>query len=223
MLSFLFRSERKERRRYPRRSAEFPAAWRLSHEDGERKALGLDLSLAGAGMLLFEEVTGSELDVRITLGGRIVPIRVKVARSMAGLAKGRKVWRYGFEFVGIAADDWDAVARWVKGEDAIEPSNRAQGDLQMVRMSADDADRLMPKALQDRLLVELVGRRRLVPFDSDQSPLVQYFYGGVSRRDGVSQHRLTILSRNFDDDGSRVDFRTTFYFDEAAKKITVAD
>jgi hypothetical protein len=128
------------------------------------------------------------------------------------------------EFVSISADDWDAVVRWCKGGSAAETENKVKSDLEMVRMSADDADRLMPAALQNRLLSGLSQRGRLAPLVPNQQPLVQYFYGGTVRRNGMMMHRLAIVSRVADvNQGMPAEFRTLFYFDESGAHVEMGD
>jgi hypothetical protein len=145
-------------------------------------------------------------------------------RSLPGTLQGAKAFRYGVEFVSIAADDWDAVVRWTKGGSAAVEGNKAQHDLEMVRMSADDADRLMPVALQNRLLNGLVRRGRLAPLVPNQQPLVQYFYGGTVRRSGLMMHRLAIVSRVADaKTEAPEEFRTLFYFDDSGQHVEMTD
>ena len=94
----------------------------------------------------------------------------------------------------------------------------------MVRMTADDADRLMPVALQTKLLNGLTRRGRLAPLVPNQQPLVQYFYGGTLKRNGMMRHRLAIGSRVADNNnGPPAEFRTMFYFDDLGTHIEMGD
>jgi hypothetical protein len=171
-----------------------------------------------------EAIEPDEFILRLKLDNRIIPTRVRKMRSLPGTLQGAKAFRYGVEFVSISADDWDAVVRWSKGGSADDGGNKAQSDLEMVRMSADDADRLMPVALQNRLLAGLVKRGRLAPIQPNQQPLVQYFYGGTVRRNGMLMHRLAIVSRVPDiNHGPAAEFRTMFFFDETGTNIEMGD
>ena len=185
VLELLFGNKNKDKRRHLRREKAFSADWTSAPEVPPTAVIGIDVSASGVGILSRDEIPFDEFIMRIKLDQRVIPVRVKKARSLPGTLQGQKAFRYGLEFVSISADDWDAVVRWSKGGAAAEIGNKAQADLEMVRMSADDAERLMPVALQNRLLSGLARRGRLAPLQPNQQPLVQYFYGGTVRRNGM--------------------------------------
>ncbi|HEY5349332.1 MAG TPA: PilZ domain-containing protein [Candidatus Lustribacter sp.] len=224
MLELIFGNKNKDKRRHTRREKAFSADWTTAPESAPISVIGLDVSASGAGILSRDPIEPEEFILRLKLDERIIPTRVKRARSLPGTLHGAKAFRYGVEFVSIAADDWDAVVRWSKGGSAAETGNKVKSDLEMVRMSADDADRLMPVALQNRLLSGLSRRGRLAPLAPNQQPLVQYFYGGTVRRSGMVMHRLAIVSRVADiDQGTPAEFRTLFYFDETGGHVEMGD
>ncbi len=224
MLQLLFGNRNKDKRRHLRREKAFSADWTSAPDVAPVGVIGIDVSASGVGILSRDEIVPDEFILRIKLDNRVIPTRVKKARSLPGTLQGAKAFRYGLEFVSISADDWDAVVRFTKGETADEMSNKAQADLEMVRMSADDADRLMPVALQNRLLGGLVRRGRLAPLVPNQVPLVQYFYGGTIRRNGLMMHRLAIVSRVVDEHAEEpAEFRTLFYFDDTGQHVEMAD
>jgi hypothetical protein len=223
MLQFFF-GKSKNKRRHPRVEKQFPADWTAAPDQPPVGLLGLDMSASGVGVLSRDPIEPDEFLMRVKLDERVIPIQVKKMRTLPGTLQGRPAYRYGLEFSGISADDWDALVRWTKGEPVGEPTNKTQSDLQMVRMTSDDANRLMPKSLQDRLHSMLVRRGRLAPLDGSAQPLVQYFYGGLGNRGGYKVHRLVIVSRVVEPEtGAREDFRTTFYFDEAGGRIEMVD
>jgi hypothetical protein len=133
--------------------------------------------------------------------------------------QGKSVWRYGMRFTGVSADDWDAIVRYANDE-AVEDSNKAQEELTTVRMTPDDANRLLPTKLQQRLLQMLVDRRRLAPLKESVTPLVQYFYSGVVRQEGKMMHRLTIQSKVVGGEGGEL-FETRFVFDDRGDTILI--
>ena len=224
MIEFFFKKRNTDNRRYMRREKAYSADWTPSADVAPIPIIGLDVSASGAGILTREPIEVDEFILRLKLDARVIPTRVKKARSLPGTLHGMKAFRYGVAFVSIAADDWDAVVRWTKGESSDEVENKAQGDLQMVRMTADDANRLMPLALQNRLLQGLVKRGRLAQLDPNALPLVQYFYGGTVLRNGINMHRLAIISRVSDSElGTREEFRTLFYFDDAGQRVEMGD
>jgi hypothetical protein len=222
--SFSSEKKNKDKRRHLRREKAFAADWTSSPEVTPTAVIGIDVSASGVGILSRFEIVPDEFILRLKLDNRVIPSRVKKQRSLPGTLQGAKAFRYGCEFVSISADDWDAVVRWSKGGAADDGGNKAQSDLEMVRMSADDADRLMPLALQQRLLAGLSRRGRLAPIQPNVQPLVQYFYGGTVKRNGMMMHRLAILSRLADADGSGPqEFRTMFYFDESGGHVEMGD
>ena len=224
MLELLFGNKNKDKRRHARREKAFSADWTSAPEVAPIPVIGIDVSASGAGILARDPIAPEEFILRLKLDERVIPTRVKVARAMPGTLQGAKAYRYGVEFVSISADDWDAVVRWSKGGAAAEVGNKIRADLEMVRMTADDADRLMPVALQTRLLNGLARRGRLAPLAPNQQPLVQYFYGGTVRRNGMMMHRLAIVSRIADvDNGAPAEFRTLFYFDENGQHVEMGD
>jgi hypothetical protein len=224
VLDLIFGNKNKDKRRHARREKAFSADWTPAPETPPTTVIGIDVSASGVGILARDEIRPDEFILRIKLDQRVIPVRVKKARTLPGTLQGHKAFRYGLEFISISADDWDAVVRWTKGGSASEIGNKAQQDLEMVRMSADDADRLMPVALQTRLLNGLTRRGRLAPLQPNQQPLVQYFYGGTLKRNGMMMHRLAIVSRVADPDGGEnAEFRTMFYFDENGGHVEMGD
>jgi hypothetical protein len=132
--------------------------------------------------------------------------------------QGKPVWRYGVQYTGISADDWDALVRFCSNE-AVTVENKAQKELELVRMQADDVARLIPQRLQQRLLSMLVDARRLAPLEADKIPLVQYFYGGAMKHAGKQMHRLSIHSRVVEADGETRTYDTRFLFDDSGATI----
>ena len=224
MLELFFGNKNKDKRRHTRREKAFSADWTPTPDTPPTAVIGIDVSASGAGILSRDEIKQDEFILRMKLDNRVIPTRVKKQRSLPGTLQGQKAFRYGLEFASISADDWDAVVRWSKGGSADEIGNKAQSDLEMVRMSADDADRLMPVALQNRLLGGLARRGRLAPLQPNVQPLVQYFYGGTVKRNGMLMHRLAIVSRVVDvNNGPPAEFRTMFFFDENGEHVEMGD
>jgi PilZ domain-containing protein len=224
VLELLFGNKNKDKRRHTRREKAFSADWTPAPEVAPIPVIGLDVSASGAGILARDAITPEEFILRLKLDERVIPTRVKVARTLPGTLQGAKAFRYGVEFVSISADDWDAVVRWSKGGAAAESGNKVKSDLEMVRMTADDADRLMPVVLQTKLLNGLARRGRLAPLVPNQQPLVGYFYGGTVKRNGMMMHRLAIVSRVADiNNGPPAEFRTLFYFDDNGAHIEMGD
>jgi hypothetical protein len=212
-----FTGKEQNRRKFPRKRKPYRAAYSL---DGKstRAAIGLDISGGGLCVITQEPVPREEFEVRIELDARSVRVRAKIVWHDNVQHQGRKVWRYGMRFVGIAADDWDAIMRYTTDRPVAE-SNKAQEELSAVRMTPDDTARLLPRELQTRLLQMLVERDRLAPL-TDRVPLVQYFYSGIVRHDDRLVHRLVIQSKVVGPERDEL-FETRFVFDESGKNVQI--
>ncbi|HET9030611.1 MAG TPA: PilZ domain-containing protein [Candidatus Aquilonibacter sp.] len=207
------------RRKYPRRPGPFPA-WVAIGSQWQNCAC-LDISGSGLG-LVSQASLPEEINLRVQIESRNVVIRAKRVWQQPGTAQGKPAWRYGLTFTGISADDWDAVIRFCNN-DLVEVENKAQKELELVKLKADDVARLIPKRLQDQMLTMLVSKGRLAPID-EKTPLVQYSYGGVMKRSGKALHRLSIHSRVRDDlTGEVKAYDTRFYFDDQGGNVTVDD
>ncbi len=212
-----FTGSPQNRRKYPRRPGPFKA-W-MARGSNWATVVCMDISGSGLGVVSPGEAA-PEANFRVLLESRPVLIRAKRIWQSQGTLQGKPAWRYGYTFTGISADDWDAVVRFCNN-DAVVVENKAQKELELVRMQADDVDRLLPKKLQDQLLAMLVERRRLAPLD-DKTPLVQFMYGGVVKSQGVAQHRLVIHSRVRDAaTGDIASYDTPFVFDDRGNNVAV--
>jgi hypothetical protein len=212
-----FTGSPQNRRKYARRAGPFPA-WVAIGSQWTSCAC-LDISGSGMGVIV-PAALPEEANFRVQLEGRNIVIRAKRVWQQPGTAQGKPAWRYGLTFTGISADDWDAVVRF-SNNDVVNVENKAQKELELVRMQADDVARLIPKKLQDQMLAWLVSRGRLAPID-EKTPLVQYAYGGVIKRGNRALHRLSIHSRMRDDlTGEVRAWDTRFLFDDQGGNVQV--
>jgi len=207
------------RRKYPRKRKPYRATVSIDGGLTQKPAIGLDISGGGLCVLAQEPVGKNEFEVRATVETKVVRIRAKAVWQDTVTHQGKSVWRYGMKFTGISADDWDVVIRYTTDK-PVEEDNKAQNELVTVRMTPDDASRLLPNNLQMMLLKQLVERRRLAPLQPSVTPLVQYFYSGVVRHDGRLMHRLTIQSKVVGAEGSEL-FETRFIFDDRGDEIQI--
>lgn len=214
-----FTGSPQNRRKYPRRPGPFKA-WAAQ---GTNWATIVCMDISGSGLGIVSPASiGPEANFRIQLESKAVLIRGKRVWETPGTLQGKPAWRYGYTFTGISADDWDTVVRFCNN-DAVVIENKAQKDLELVRLQADDVARLIPKKLQDTLLGMLVERRRLAPL-GDRNPLVQYLYGGVVKRGGLALHKLVIHSRIRDAvTGEIVGFDTRFFFDDQGGNVSIEE
>jgi hypothetical protein len=211
-----FSGRPENRRRYPRRSGGF-RAW-FATETGWTALSPLDISASGMGFLSPTQIVKDEVNFRVVVEDKAILLRAKRVWCIPGTVQGKPVWRYGVQYTGISADDWDALVRFCSNE-AVTVENKAQKELELVRMQADDVARLIPQRLQQRLLSMLVDARRLAPLEADKIPLVQYFYGGAMKHAGKQMHRLSIHSRVVEADGETRTYDTRFLFDDSGATI----
>ncbi len=205
------------RRKYPRRAGPFQAWVAIGSQ--WQNCTCLDISGSGLGLIIAMSLP-EEVNLRVQLESKNVVIRAKRVWQQPGTAQGKPAWRYGLSFTGISADDWDAVVRFCNN-DQVVIENKAQKDLELVKLKADDVARLIPKKLQDQMLSMLVRRGRLAPLD-EKTPLVQYSYGGVIKRAGKAVHRLSIHSRVNDlATGETRAFDTRFYFEDDGSNVSM--
>lgn len=216
LLTF-FTGSPQNRRKYNRRQGPFQA-W-VAAGAAWQPAVCIDISGSGMGIAVAAALP-AEANFRVLIENRPILIRAKCVWKQPGMQQGKAAWRYGLAFTGISADDWDAIVRFCNNE-AVAVENKAQQELELVRMQPDDVARLIPKKLQDYMLAQLVLRGRLAPLD-EKTPLVQYSYGGVTKRNNVAMHRLTIHSRLRDDMTGEVrTYATRFAFDDQATNVTI--
>ncbi|MGZ3498824.1 MAG: PilZ domain-containing protein [Vulcanimicrobiaceae bacterium] len=214
-----FTGKEVNRRKYPRKRKPYRATFSIDGGGTQKPAIGLDISGGGLCVLTQEPVGKDEFEVRATIENRIVRVRAKSVWQDTVSHQGKSVWRYGMRFTGVSADDWDAIIRYTTDQTVAE-NNKAQDELTTVRMTPDDANRLLPTRLQYRLLQMLVERRRLAPLKENVTPLVQYFYSGVVRHEGKLMHRLTIQSKVAGGEGGEM-FETRFVFDDKGDTIMI--
>ena len=157
-------------------------------------ALAVDLSIGGLGMLTNDEITLNEFLVQLTLDDRTVTALVSRAGSVPGKLRGGEAWRTGGKFIGITADHWDALSRFVDNLPTTH-SDKLRLDLNSLQTRPDDAARLLPKAALQQLLGELVKLKRLAPLHGTVEPLVKLRYLGKTNRQGVDMHVLRVESR----------------------------
>lgn len=208
------------RREHERTKRAYKAAFTSDGTTWE-PAIGVDLSDEGMSVLTQREIGDKPLTFRATLDSRLVTMRCVAIWNTKVSHAGKPAFCYGLKFVGIAADDWDAVVKFVNGGVVDEKEkNKAQEELATVKMQEDDVARMLPKAFQQKLFAELVKRSRLAPLEDQPTPLVQFEYGGVAPWRGKNMHRLTIYSKIAD--GKKEErFATRFMFDDSGKEVIV--
>ena len=185
----------------------FPVAWL---RDGELvPGQGLEISEKGVLFATKEAPPGPNVDVALELGGRRVRARVKVMRQGPMARDGVEWVVVAGVFAGIAADDWDAIVRFCKN--VGDPANKAVAELMALASADDDAYRLLPLRIQQRIVAALVAAGRLAPGSDAKNPLLRISYAGDARA-GV--HRFAVHSRRVND-GDVLQFDSSVTVDDA--------
>jgi hypothetical protein len=203
-------------RAHPRVKKPFKVQYSLDKGETMMQALAVDISVGGIGLLTSTEIKLNEFLVQLTLEDRTVTALVSKAAAVPGKLRGSEAWRVGGKFIGITADHWDTLARFVSDQ-PMQDSDQLKLDLTALSSRPDDAKRLLPKSALERLLSELVKLNRLAPLSSVE-PLVKLRYLGKTRRQGVEMHALRVESRVVKPHHVN-NYVTQLYFDDQLKRI----
>lgn len=185
-----------DRRQYRRRAGAFHVWWQpdAADEKNRKAGIGLEISASGMMFLLNESINQPEYTLVVRLRDHNIPLRVKHMRNDHVQHDGKTWNRYMGEFVGIAADHWDAIVRYVN--DTPEPVDRRKMANQVMSEKVDDAYRLLPLAIQQKIVELLVAQHKLDMPKPGQTPLLKLFYAGLIKRPGHKPaHRLNVHSR----------------------------
>ena len=185
-------SRKSERRSADRVRRRFPVGW--IRDGAVVPGLGLEISEKGLLFATKEAPPGAAVEVALDLHGRRVRARLKIVRKGTMTRDGVDWIVIACVFEGIAADDWDAIVRFCKNLD--DPGNKAAQELSALAGSDDDAYRLLPLRVQQRVVAMLIKAGRLAPGSDAKNPLLRMSYEGSTR---ASEHRLAVHSRRLVD------------------------
>jgi hypothetical protein len=203
-----------DRRQYKRRAGAFHLWWQTgTPEKPEMKpGIGVEISPSGLMFLLPDRIGTPEYNLVLRINDKKMPVRVRHVRGDQVTHHGRTWNRYMGEFLGIAADNWDTICRYVNEEE--EPQDRRKMQNQEMAKQTDDAYRLLPMAIQQKIVAMLIAKNRLDAPHPGQTPLLKLFYGGLVKRAGKSPaHRVNVHSRKTIND-ELVAFDTRFLVDD---------
>jgi hypothetical protein len=154
--------------------------------------LGTTISREGLAFLSPVRLAEKELPLDFALPARSIQSRVRVERGEEMQAQKRTVHRYFCTFTAIAADDWDAVVRYV---DNLPEPPPAPIPVDMV----DDAFRTLPHSVQKDLVERLVRIKRLTAPKPGCAPLIRVrampprlLSDGRTLRDVTIHSRITV-------------------------------
>ncbi len=208
LLKRLGSHNKSERRGADRVRRRFPIAW---VKNGTLvSGLGLEISEKGLLFATKESPPGATVEVALDLNARRVRARLKIVRKGAMTRDGVEWAVIACVFEGIAADDWDLIVRFCKNLD--DPGNKAAQELSALAGSDDDAYRLLPLRVQQRVVAVLVKAGRLAAgSDATKNPLLRMSYDGSTR---TGEHRLAVHSRRLVD-GEMLQFDSILIVDDA--------
>lgn len=119
-----------------------------------------------------------------------------------GTLEAKRVWRGGFRTGAIVAQAWRVILDFCN--QSLPPEEHVN-EPPMVRIAHEDAERVLPAQLRERV-ADMLARNNGA---SGAGPLaLQYSYGGVVNRGGRVLHKLAAGS-------------ATFYFNDALDDITM--
>lgn len=181
-------SDRKtDRRTADRKKVQFSIAWIRGEE--MVPGVGTEISLNGLAFATKVAPTTPSFNVIFDLASRRFKARLTTVRSENLQREGATWTMLACTFEGIAADDYDAVVRYIR--DLPEPENKAQADMTAAAASGDDAYRLLPMGVQRRIVEMLVQGGRLAPDSDPRNPLLRMKYLGSK----AGRHRFAVHSR----------------------------
>lgn len=186
-LTKLFSGKQKERRHSPRKKARFNISW-VKNGTELIPGLGMEISLNGCLLATKTPPGVPEFDIIMELENRKIRCRLKTARSGTILRESMQWTVLGCTFSGIAADDYDSLVRFCK--DIRESGNKAAAELAAMDKS-DDAYRMLPMRVQQRVLDALIRLGRLDMPQANQQPLLRLSSLGSDK----GKQRLAVHSR----------------------------
>jgi len=184
-----------DRRQYKRRSGAFHLWWQPDPADPKKNVAGVGVEISPNGLVFIIPVSiaAPEFNVIAAVRDRKIPIRVKAVRADTVEHQGKRWNRYMVAFQGISADDWDVLVRHVN--DTPEPTDRRKMQHQEMEQ-VDDAYRLLPMAIQTKIVQALVKSGKLEEPKGHNTPLLKLFYGGLAKQAGKAPaHRFNVHSR----------------------------
>lgn len=207
-----------DRRHYARKHEPFPAWW-IVDEKTAKPAMGQEISASGVQLVFKDDPPTGDFNLILQVKERRIKARVTIAWADKAEDNGAILHRVGCKFSGISADDWDFLVRYVNG--TPEPDEKLALELEELKNHPDDAYRLIPQAIQIKIVDMLVERNRLAPPSSSQTPLIKMYYGGCqTRADGKKTYRLNVHSRMKAED-EMLAFDTRFTIEDSGEvKIT---
>jgi hypothetical protein len=147
---------------------------------------GKRIPVVGTKIVSNVEVHGTDVPLTFTIRRRTIPSRVRIIKDEHIRAAARTVHRYLCSFTTIAADDWDAVGRYV--ENTPEP--------ELIENALSPDARSLPVPIVTGIVAQLVRIKRLNAPNGSSAPLIRLDMGPVFElADGRRVRDVTVMSR----------------------------
>lgn len=202
-----FKDKFAKRKPPPRKTGAFHLWWQMEPEKF-KPGIGMEIAVDSLVFIIEDAIPSPEFGIVARVREKNIPIHVRVTASDQVPNKGKMWHRYGASYVGIAADNWDLIFRYVN--DLPEPEDKRAAE----EFRVDDAYRMLPMAVQEKIVSMLVEAKKLDEPKRGQSPLLKMFYTGERKLPGGNvRHFFTIHSR-VPVDGEMMAYDTNFAIDD---------
>lgn len=187
-----FLGRQSDRRHYKRRTEQFHLWWHPEPKIA-KPGIGMEISPNGLVFIIDTQIPTLESNITAKIRDQNIPIRVKRVRHETFRHKEKDWNRYVVEFCGIAADHWDLIVRYVNDQAEIVDKRKEESEHER---QPDDAYRLLPLVVQQKIVAALVRQNKLDPPSDGKTPLMKLFHGGaITQTDGKKAHRFNVHSR----------------------------
>ncbi len=194
-----------------RGAARIRRRYTVSWEQDGKSVPSRGLEISEKGLLFATQALppGRHLDVTIDVAPKPVRARLRIVRHAPVEREGIRWNLVATVFEAIAADDWDTVVRFCRNRGAAP--NRAAAELMAKAGSDDDAYRMLPLRIQERVVDALVRAGRLAPGSDAKNPLLR-ITTCVAKSNATFE--VEVHSRRVND-GDVLSFDTTLTIDDA--------
>jgi hypothetical protein len=155
--------------------------------EGKRiPVVGTKIAREGLAFVSNVEVRGTDVPLTFTIRRRTIPSRVRIVKDEHIRAAAQTVHRYLCSFTTIAAEDWDAVGRYV--ENTPEP--------ELIESALSPDARSLPVHTVTAIVAQLVRLKRLNAPNGSSAPLIRLDMGPLFElADGRRVRDVTVMSR----------------------------
>lgn len=203
-----FAEQLPNRRLYPRRRGPF-RAW-LREGEAWKPLIGIDISASGLGVMSLAPLPWGAVELAAEVVGQRIEFLGKSVWLQEGMLEEKRVWRAGFRTGSIHAEGWRAILDYCN---ASLPPEQHVVEPPLLRIPPDDAERLLPQPLRDRIMQLLTESNRLLALGAH--PNMQFSYGGVVLHGDTLLHKLVISSSAMNASDNRVHlYQTAFHFND---------